>query len=301
MLSRAVKRHCLLWSSRMNPKTRIFLSLLLLVHLAACDRVPDCDDRGAEKLMARTVYRLTAYALCDTGSLLGYNSPIPTGLFPAAMEMSPRHAAITDMYFPSRMIALDRNWLRPRIAAQMLERYRALNCLSSLIPDDFEAIRRAVGVRLVDHERLPDRMENGRTYTKVCRAKLIIEPAVQSDKVAEAITLTYSLNPSPLQNFRFHTNAGPFYVPVNFFEATEPPLLFPLSDNEKMALMTMGAARDIQAKPESPSPDLRIQRRALRAFREYFEHTEVSPTATPNPAIDRASPGKPDAIPRMGR
>jgi hypothetical protein len=228
--------------------------------------------------MASTVYALVINKLREGGeSLSSARGPVPD-----AVEMSPRHEAITNMYFPYFAVANDAKWLRPRLEVRTPERYKNVDLPIAFMLelDDFAAIRSAVKVRLTDHEQLPDRTEDQRT--KVCRAKLIIEPVAKSTEPVEPITLIYSLNPTP-RGSRL-SSASPLYVPINFFEASESPLPFQLSDREKVELMAMGATNDIQAQPQPQAPTFRIKRVALRAFRRHIEITEASSEKASNPA-----------------
>ena len=263
----------------MNLITRFLLLSFVAACVAACDREPECDSERAEELMADTVYTLMKNALRHSGeSTVDARDPTL-----AAVGTSSRHEAITDMYFPHLAIAQDRKWLQPRISARIPETLKHVELPVYLMMRDFEAIRRAVKVRLASYERVPKRTQDGRTYSKVCRATVFIEPTINSIRESDAITLTFSLNPTPRSNRE--SSASPIYAAINFFDATEAPLSFPLSDDEKIALMTMGATKDIQAQPKPQEPTLRLTKRALRAFRRYFESIEASSDEALKPAL----------------
>ena len=233
--------------------------------------------------MTTTVYTLAINSLAQGGKR---SSDSQDSSF-ASVQISPRDQAVMDVYHPYAAVAQDRKWLMPRLAAGKPERYKAVSFPVYLMLNDFKVIRSAVKVRLADHEHLPDRTEDQRSYTKVCRAKLRIEPASAPNDGVETITLIYSINPSP-RNSRSHS-ASPFYIAVNFFETSDPPLPFQLSDREKVFLMMFGATNDIEAQPRHQEPTLRITRVALRAFRRHMEAIEVASKFTHNPS----SPGSP--------
>ena len=218
--------------------------------------------------MASTVYTVVKNALREyDDSRGGSQEPIAP-----AVPLSSRHEAMIDMYHPHLAVAHDKKWLVPRLAAQKPEKYKAVDLPVYLMLQDYQALRSAVKVRLTDHEHLPDRTEDQKTYVKVCRAKLEIQPAAESTRKLQPVTLIYSVNPPP-RGSRSHS-ASPFYVAINFFEASEPPLPFSLSDSEKVALMAMGATRDIQARPKPQDPTLRVTRVGLRALRRHMEASE---------------------------
>ncbi|MFT3719605.1 hypothetical protein [Pseudorhodoferax sp.] len=267
---------------------RSFVCLLLtLALLSGCDRVPDYDSKEAQDLMRTTVYTLVKNALRETGT-----SDDGQAQKPLALQISDRHQAMIDMYHPHVAIAVDGKWLRSRLETGAPDLFKGENFTAYLMLKNYGVIREAVSVSLAQHEPLPDRVEDKRTYKKVCRAKLTIAPNGQSSKKFESINLTYSVNPPPRSGRT--SAASPFYVAVNFFEATEPPLPFSLSESEKVALMALGAVKDIRAVPRPQSPETRVIKIALRAFRAYMESEEATATeAPPNPSIERTPPGKP--------
>lgn len=208
--------------------------------------------------MAEIVYKTVKNTFRDDGaSKSDKGAPIRP-----AVQMSPRHEAMADVYHPHLMVAHDTQWLRSRLKDQAPEMYRDERLDIYLVLGNYEVIRRAISVRLSNYEHLPDITEDQRTYRKVCRAKLTIQPNIEAAKKAEPITLIYSLNAEP------RSRRTPLYIPINFFEATEPPLPFSLSDSERTALKMMG----FRGEPDQ-DPILRIRRKALRGFRNYVEGT----------------------------
>jgi hypothetical protein len=249
-----------------KPRCRRMLAIFLTVGLAACDRVPNCDGPRAEDLVEKTVYLLASRAFDEDRQASIKSRDRHHG---DAVEFSDRDEAITDFYFPYFATLNDRRWLRPRLEAQVPENYRAAGVSIFLMRSNFKAIRKAVKVRLIDHVHLPDRTENSVLYTKVCRATLLIQPTIESAKPTTPITLTYSANAAP-------RHSG-LHIDVNFFEATVPPLSFPLSDKEKLMLFALGVRKEaLQAVPGSRAPIPAVTQRALRAFRRYLEAMDVS-------------------------
>lgn len=253
--------------TRLSQKILAWL-LPLMALLSGCDRVPDCDSKEAHELIQRTVYMLVKNALREEGTS-GYDQEQK----PLEFQISNRHQAMIDMYQPHIAIAFDKKWLRPRLEAEVPDTFKGENFAVYLMLKDYKAIRDAVSVNITQHEILPDRVEGERTYRKVCRAKLTITPTVHSSRAFESVHLTYSVNPPPRSSRT--SAASPFYVAVNFFEATAPPLPFSLSDSEKVALMAMGAVKDIQAVPRPQNPETIVTKVALRAFRAYLEGKEA--------------------------
>ena len=279
--------------SRLIQKRFVYL-LPIFVLLAGCDRVPDCDSNSTRELMEKTVYRLVKSSLAETrpsGVIATQNGSV--------VEVSARHQAMMDMYHPYVAIAVDKKWLRLRLEAEAPEALKGDNFRLYLMLKNFKVVRDAVNVKLSNFVQLPDRVEGARTYRKVCRATLTITPTAQSLRTFEPIELTYSANPKPTSSRT--SAANPIYIPINFFEATEPPLPFELSDSEKVVLIAMGATKDIRAIPRSQSPDTRITRQALRAFRASLEGKHPPAMEAPNPSIERTSPGKPGAASQVKR
>jgi hypothetical protein len=206
--------------------------------------------------------------------------------FPAAIPVSPRHQAMLDAYHPVLSINNDVSWLLPRLYAKIPEGYQQYGLDFHLSRKSFQALRTEVKVRLTDHERLPDRTEGGITYTKVCRAKLWIEPASKPAPKVEPITLVYSANSRP-------RSFVPMHIGINFFEASEAPLPFSLTEMEKVELMMFGATRDKQAQPRPQQPLSRIQRAGLRALRLQMEAAEAKGKTLPGKTGGAAQAGAP--------
>lgn len=280
----------------MRLSRQILANLLFLsVLLSGCDRVPDCDSKEAHELITRTVYALVKNALGGSGkSVEGEQEQKPP-----ALQFSNRDQAMMDMYFPHVAISVDKEWLRPRLEAQAPDLLKGENFGVYLMLKDYKVIREAVSVTLTQHEPLPDRVEGERTYRKVCRAKLSIAPTVQSTATFEPINLTYSVNPAPRGSRT--SAASPFYVAVNFFEATETLLPLTLSDREKVLMMATRAVKDIKAVPRPQSPETRITKRAVRAFRSYLSSKETPVQESPNAFIESTSPGRPSAASHVKR
>lgn len=196
--------------------------------------------------------------------------------YPAAIPITPRHQAMMDAYHPFLAVDHDVMWLLPRLYAQMPEGFREIGLGTYLRKGNFRELRSEIKVRLTDHEHLPDRTEGGRTYTKVCRAKLWIESTSKSAPKVEPITLIYSANSRP-------RTSVPIHIGINFFDSSEAPLPFALTEMEKIELMMLGATRDKEARPVTQRPLSRIQRIGLRALRLHVEAAE---------AKDRKQPGK---------
>ena len=257
----------------------LFFLLCCLVPAAAslsgCDRVPDCDGREAERLMQATIFSEVRAAFRSDGNPPIEDLPFPE---PESVPMTSRQMQINEAYLPRFSIRSDVQWLKYRIAAQVAQRHRIHPFPLYLMLDNSAILRKGVRIRLSDHEALPDRREGERVFTKVCRAKLWIEPALEDGQEGVPVTLTYSLNAPPTAS-KLH-GANPFYVAVNFFEASEPPLPFELSREEKA--MLLGARRDLKAEPAPQDVDTLVVRRTLRALRRYYEQTPV-PRNVPYP------------------
>ncbi|KQV54057.1 MULTISPECIES: hypothetical protein [unclassified Duganella] len=198
--------------------------------------------------------------------------------FPTAIAVTPRQQAMVDAYQPFLAVDHDVMWLLPRFYAQMPEGWQNLGVAFYLRMNDFKALRSEIKVRLTDHEKLPDRSEGEISYTKVCRAKLWIESTSKSGQKPEPITLIYSANSRP-------RTSVPIHIGINFFEASEAPLPFSLTEMEKLELMMYAAIRNKEAQPMPQRPLSRIQRVGLRALRLHMEAAE---------AKERALPGKTD-------
>lgn len=265
---------------------RSFCLLLTLALLSGCDRTPDCDSKSAQELIRITVYTLVKNALREKRT-----TDDDSEQKPLAWQMHHRQQALIDMYHPQAAIANDAKWLRSRLKAGAPDLFKGESFATYLMLNNYKVIREAVSVNLAEYEPLPDRVKGERTYKNVCRAKLTIIPNNQSSKKFESIQLTYSVN-SPPRGSRT-SSASPLYVPVNLFEVTEPPLPFSLSDSEKLALMALGAVKDIRAVPRPQSPQTRVTRMALRALRSYIESEEATHAEAPNPSSGRKPPGKP--------
>lgn len=235
------------------------------LFLTACSGVPDCDGSEAQKLMTETVFALAKSDFSDVGSMPDSRS---VELKPS-LEIDDRHSALNDRYFPSLAMEYDLMWLAPRILQLVPDDQKEYGRSLLLGLHDYEILRRAIQVRLTDFEELPDRNEDGRIYKKVCRAKLWITPKLDHPPQPTPVTVIYSLNPPPRAS-KLH-GANHFYVAVNFFDAEEPALPFEPSSGEKLTLMMFGATKGMDAVPKKQSPEMIIERRALRATRLYYQ------------------------------
>lgn len=273
--------------TRGKAMSRVIATVLpCLFFLSGCSGVPDCDSSRAEDLMESHVYTLVANAFDKTSrpALQKASGSEAKKEFPDAIPIPPRHQAILDAYHPFLSVDHDTMWLSPRLSAQMPERFQVIGLGSYLKMEKYKALRSALKVSLTDHEHLPDRTEGGRTYTKVCRARLWIEPTSKSAQKVEPITLIYSANSPP-------RTSVPIHIGINFFESSEAPLPFALTEMEKIELMMFGATRDKEARPLPQRPHARIQRVGLRALRHEIEAAEAGA---------KTSPGKTDGAARIG-
>lgn len=240
---------------------RLFFGVCLVMSLAACDRVPDCDSQKAQDLMEETLYSMVARSL---------SSPFHDAavVSDTVLDLPERAKAVIGLYNPGYAIWLDSEWLRRYFEAQNVGRYQHSDVTVYLMLRNFENFRKAVQIHLADYEPLSDRTIEGRRYTKVCRAKLLIGATAAPSGTITPITITYSLNPEP-QSTRLK-KASPFYIAVNFFDVEVPQLA--LSDIEKVQLMAMGISTGRQEKPVSHKPEVQILRLALNAVRHSLEN-----------------------------
>jgi hypothetical protein len=223
--------------------------------------------------MAAQVYTIVSRAFDDVSqsALQKAAQSASQKAFPAAIPVPPRHQAMIDAYQPFLAVDHDVMWLLPRLYARMPEGWQEIGLGTYLRKSNFRELRSEIRVRLTDHERLPDRTEGGINYTKVCRAKLWIESTSDSVPKVAPITLVYSANSPP-------RTSVPIHIGINFFEASEAPLPFSLTEMEKIQLMMFGATRDKEARPAPQRPLARIQRVGLRALRVHVEAAEAKKT-----------------------
>lgn len=290
------------WWSSTKVRIIVFFSIALI---SGCGRAPVCDGRKAEELMAETIYSMTKWQFWDgVGDSTETMNDVPES--PQNTEWSKIKEQVTDLYFPHVAMRLDARWLKNRIPEGVDERFKILNVSTYLMLDNWAALRKAVRIRMTDHEHVPDQVKDQVLYKNVCRANVWIEPVGLPEQAETSVRVTYSVNPPP-RSTRTHA-AGPFYVAVAFLSASESPLKVELTNQDKIMLMAMGVRRrpcrehsingDDVMRGVSVSPffaaddlipscsDTKLEldivqqsaktiltRRALRAFRQYYEKT----------------------------
>jgi hypothetical protein len=259
-----------------------FLLLLLLtpvmLSLTACSRVPDCDDDNAKETVTSIIFTLinNQFSYDETLTLQKITQE------PYIEEkVDDRSAAILKKYSPQALMLHQLVDIAHIIAVQAPEELKDYDLHLYLAMHDMRVLREALSIQMNNMKTLPERVEDGKTYKKVCSATVIINTHDKSLYQASPLTVIYAVNPLPTSSKLHGRNT--LYIPVHFFDVSEPPLAFELSNREKVEMMAYGAIKNMQAVPNPQTPNILLAKHGVDALlHQLLAKTKTHQPLQPN-------------------
>jgi hypothetical protein len=253
-------------------KSVLQLALILTVvvyGVSKCTGPPDCDGFTAKAELTESIYRMVQSKFPSNEK-----QPIENIVgAPPSLKLTDRNQQITDAYFPSLSMRNDAEWLKYAIAPTVPAQRKFLGFRLFFSMDSWAVLRKAIDIRITDYEDMPHRTVDARVYKKICKAKIWISPKDTENLAAKPVIVTYSINSKP------RSSRTPFYIPVNYFEASAPPLSFELSKAEEVILsMSLLYPSLLRGTKQAPVHDAQtiLTLHALRALRQHYEHRTAS-------------------------
>ncbi|WP_233874229.1 hypothetical protein [Paraburkholderia adhaesiva] len=156
---------------------RLLLLTIAVANLSACSPVPDCGSQKAQNMVQQDIYEEAASLLDEFG-----RGDAVRAMPDSALSLTSRDQVVMDMCDPESLIVINSEWLRRKLKPQIPEQYRDIDFSVYMALTNFGLLKRAISVSMTDVIRLSDIMENGRRYTNICRAKLLLQPGMTSGK-----------------------------------------------------------------------------------------------------------------------